>query len=29
VGDSAAELLDEPVVTTRATSTFVVKREHQ
>ena len=29
VSDSAAELLDEPIVTTRAVGTFVVKRDQQ
>jgi 3-aminobutyryl-CoA ammonia-lyase len=29
LNDSAADLLDEPVVTTRATGTFVVKKDRQ
>ncbi|MGH2545710.1 MAG: hotdog domain-containing protein [Actinomycetota bacterium] len=29
LSDSAADLLEQPVVTTRATGTFVVKKEHQ
>jgi 3-aminobutyryl-CoA ammonia-lyase len=29
LSDSAADLLEQPVVTTRATGTFVVKKDHQ
>lgn len=29
LSDSTADLLEEPVVTTRATGTFVVKKDHQ
>lgn len=29
INDSAAEVLEEPIVTTRATGTFVVKKDHQ
>jgi 3-aminobutyryl-CoA ammonia-lyase len=29
INDSAAELLDEPVLTTRATGTFVVQKDRQ
>jgi 3-aminobutyryl-CoA ammonia-lyase len=29
INDSAAEVLDEPLLTTRATSTFVVKKDRQ